>query len=78
MVTPFRDSALSVDRFYSSLNLASPISEIAIKLKHKTFREAFQQKTIESVSMHGAVRGSGQGLFPSRLCPPLISRGVMA
>ena len=27
---------------------------------------------------HGAVQGSGQGLFPSLLCPPLISRGVMA
>ena len=27
---------------------------------------------------HGAVQGSGQGLFPLRLCPPLISRGVMA
>ena len=27
---------------------------------------------------HGAVQGSGQGLFPSGLCPPLISRGVMA
>ena len=27
---------------------------------------------------HGAVRGSGQGLFPLRMCPPLISRGVMA
>ena len=27
---------------------------------------------------HGAVQGSGQGLFPARLCPPLISQGVMA
>ena len=30
------------------------------------------------IETHGALRGSGQGLFPSRLCPPLISRGVMA
>ena len=27
---------------------------------------------------HGAVQGLGQGLFPSFLCPPLISQGVMA
>jgi hypothetical protein len=31
-----------------------------------------------NILAHGAVRGSGQGLFPSRLCSPLISRGVMA
>ena len=32
----------------------------------------------KATAKHGAVQGSGQGLLPSRLCPPLISRGVMA
>ena len=30
------------------------------------------------IKSQGAVQGSGQGLFPSRLCPPLISLGVTA
>ena len=39
------------------------------------FSHAVHQNSKEH---HGAVQGSGQGLFQSRLCPPLISRGVRA